>query len=385
MTRIVTGFNEYNPQEQRVFDSMINKISEVYNSNNYNNMDTPVLEYQEELLKKSNGETAKQVYSLTKGKSELCMRYDLTVPLSLYIARNMNSISFPFKRMQLGKVYRGEKRQRGRYREFYQFDIDILNRGTLSPYNDYEVVSLAIKAIQSVTTKEIQVRANNRKVLEYLFSYYNCELTQEVISILDDYLKLEKVIACQRLRDNGVSEELMEVISSGELPDIDYTPIQEDYKDLSLLLSIPEVIFDMTIIRGLDYYTGNVFETFFKEDMSLDSVCSGGRYSDLMSLYSSESFPGVGISIGVTRLFDLIKGDLLSIKELTLIAPMSEENIPSAIKKSKEIPNSNVLYDIKKSKKVFQYATQNKYTQVILWGDKEEETGEYTIKELSYE
>lgn len=325
---ILPGFMELLPMEQQIFNDIVSKITKVYEENGCLAIDTPIIEKAEVLLAKSGGETEKQVYSFQKGKNNLALRFDLTVPFARYVAQYYNDLVFPFKRYQIGKVYRGERNQRGRYREFYQCDIDVIGKEKLSINNDAWVISLASKAFKSIGLSKYRFQISNRKILKGVLDELKIDNTKEVIMLIDKYdkigkelfyIELEKFIGNERskyikelLEINGTNKEKIQKLSGVNIRNKYFIEGLEELKKVCLMLSIlgvddKEFEINLKIIRGLDYYTGTVFETILLGNESYGSICSGGRYDNLAENYTNNILPGVGISIGLTRLFFILR------------------------------------------------------------------------------
>lgn len=325
---ILPGFMELLPREQQVFNDIVSKITKVYEQNGCLAIDTPIIEKAEVLLAKSGGETEKQVYSFEKGKNKLALRFDLTVPFARYVAQYYNDINFPFKRYQIGKVYRGERNQKGRYREFYQCDIDVIGKDKLSIDNDAWVISLASKAFKAIGLSKYKFQISNRKILKGLLSEIKIDEVNEVMGLIDKYDKigkegfskeLEELIGFEKAQyinkvldikgnSKGIGEELLKLNIENEY----FIEGVEELNKVCGMLSIlgvedEEFEINLKIIRGLDYYTGTVFETMLIGNESYGSICSGGRYDNLAEKYTTNVLPGVGISIGITRLFFVLK------------------------------------------------------------------------------
>lgn len=325
---ILPGFMELLPKEQRVFDDIVSKIAKVYEENGCLSIDTPIIEKAEVLLAKTGGETEKQVYSFQRGKNNLALRFDLTVPFARYVAQYYNDLTFPFKRYQIGKVYRGERNQRGRYREFYQCDVDIIGKDKLSINNDALVISLASKAFKSIGLREYRFQISNRKILKGILNELKVDEVNEVMILIDKYEKigkdlflseLVKIIGVEKsdfinkiLDITGTNKQIINELRKLDIKDKHYI---DGMKELNLVYSIllmlgvneEEFEINLKIIRGLDYYTGTVFETVLLGNESYGSICSGGRYDNLAEKYTNNILPGVGISIGLTRLFYVLK------------------------------------------------------------------------------
>ena len=421
--RTLAGFMELLPNEQILFEQMKQTIEKTYQRFGFLPLDTPILDLSEVLLAKAGGETEKQIYRFTKGDTDISMRFDLTVPLAKYVAKNYGNLSFPFRRYQIGKVYRGEKTQKGRFREFYQCDIDIIGDGELGIVNDAEIPSVIYNLISDLGFNDFTICINNRKVLNGLFREVNQE--QNAVGIMrtiDKLAKIGKEKVIEELKEIGVDDQAIERILTfieidgttdekisklenlGILNEM-FTQGLEELKQVVKyirIFGVPDTHFkiDLTIARGLDYYTGTVYETFLNDYKELGSVCSGGRYENLAEYYTDKKLPGVGISIGLTRLFyklnelQLIKSDKYSMSDI-LIIPMAEDmtkSIELASDLRKEGINTEVYLNDKKLKAKFKYADKLKIPYVVVIGEdeissntvkvKNMETGEETPTEL---
>ena len=412
--RTLPGFMELHPEEQVQFNQIKEKIQRTYEKFGFLPLDTPVLELSEVLLAKAGGETEKQIYRFTKGTTDLSMRFDLTVPLAKFVAQNYGSLQFPFRRYQIGKVYRGERPQKGRFREFYQADIDIIGDGELSLLNDAEIPSIIYTIFKELDFGDFTICINNRKILNGFFDSLNLmDMSVEVLRIID---KIEKI------GENNVRDELYELGITSEKVDkiIDFISIKgtdsekmNRLENLKInnaiflnglselkqvlqnikLFGVPEENFkvDLTIARGLDYYTGTVYETFLNDYKAIGSVCSGGRYDNLASYYTDKSLPGVGISIGLTRLFyqlnemKLIKGKKESISDVLVVSMLDDISacIPVASAFRKEGINTEIYMLDKKMKAKIKYADKLKIPYLAIIGEKEKETGMVSIKNLA--
>ena len=412
--RTLPGFMELLPEDQIKFNSMIDKIRKSYEKFGFLPIDTPIIEMSDVLLAKAGGETEKQIYRFNKGENDLALRFDLTVPLAKYVCEYFNDITFPFKRYQIGKVYRGERPQKGRYREFYQCDIDIIGDGSLSIINDAEMPSVIYTTIKELGFDKFTIRINNRKLLNGLFA--ELELTEKSTDIMRIIDKLEKigkenVIKC--LQDLDVPNEKIESIIKfieidgnndekiKELEELQFsneTFIQglNEIKDVVKyvrLFGVPEDNFnvDLTIARGLDYYTGTVYETFLDDYREIGSVCSGGRYDNLAGFYTNRKLPGVGVSIGLTRLFyklnelNIVKEEEQSISKI-LVVSMDEKYQNKALETADALRkagiNTDVYLEDKKIKAKFKYADKLKIPYVAVIGESEAEHGTVSLKNM---
>ena len=325
---ILPGFMELLPREQEIFNDIVSKISKVYEMNGCLAIDTPIIEKADVLLAKSGGDTEKQVYSFQKGKNNLALRFDLTVPFARYVAQYYNDLVFPFKRYQIGKVYRGERNQKGRYREFYQCDIDVIGKEKLSINNDAWVINLADKAFKEIGLSNYRFQISNRKVLKGILTELEIDNQADVMILIDKIDKIGEEVFISELKNligidkseylnkilklDGSNDEKLEELSKLDIKNEYYNEGVEELKKVKSLLEILGVDkenfeINLKIIRGLDYYTGTVFETILLGDERYGSICSGGRYDNLAENYTANILPGVGISIGLTRLFFVLK------------------------------------------------------------------------------
>ena len=325
--RKLSGFMELEPAKQILFDKMVEKIKNVYSQSAFMPLDTPVLEYSEILLAKSGGSIDKEVYAFKKGDNDICMRYDLTVPLARYVAMNVGSMSFPFKRYQIGKVFRGEKAQKGRFREFVQCDADIVGLDELPIVADAECLSIVDKVFKALGLKILNHISNRNILFGYCEALGEGEKTSDILVVLDKINKIGKENAVKELLEMGVSSEnsqkLIEItLKCGKFDDIlseienlsDTPTFQKgvsELKEISSYLKALGVdencyVLDLGIIRGQNYYTGTVFEAMMPEHPEFLTVCGGGRYDNLAGYFTDKKLPGVGLSIGLTRLFDLM-------------------------------------------------------------------------------
>ena len=410
--RTLPGFMELKPNEQILFNQIKEKIEESYKRFGFLPLDTPILELSEVLLAKAGGETEKQIYRFTRG-DDLAMRFDLTVPLAKYVSKNYGELQFPFRRYQIGKVYRGERPQKGRFREFYQADIDIIGDGELSIMNDDEIPSIIYTTFKSLGFDDFTIRINNRKILNGLFEYLNIvELSTEIMRIIDKLEKIGKENVKLELLKLNIEEEIVDKIlefisisgnNEEKIKALEKLNIKNEVFEKGLfelkevvkyirLFGVPEENFsiDLTIARGLDYYTGTVYETFLDNYREIGSVCSGGRYDNLAENYTDKSLPGVGIAIGVTRLFDqlndlkLIKTEKESISDVLVISTSDDvsECLPIANTFRKEGINTEVYMNDKKMKAKFKYANRLKIRYVAIIGEDELKENKVSLKNL---
>ena len=420
--RTLSGFMELLPEDQILFNQIKNTIEEIYKLYGFLPLDTPIIELSEVLLAKAGGETEKQIYRFQKGDTDLSLRFDLTVPLAKYVAKNYGNLSFPFRRYQIGKVYRGERTQKGRYREFYQCDIDIIGDEKLDLLNDAELPSIIYSIFSKLDFGEFTICINNRKILTGLFEELELEQkSQEVLRIIDKIAKIGKDTAIKELEKIQIGKEkINKIIEFVEIQGTTDEKLQKLYEMIDIesqsyfkvdnevfktgveelkqvienirILGIPDKNFkiDLSIVRGLDYYTGTVYETFLNEHKELGSICSGGRYENLAENYTDKKLPGVGISIGFTRLFYQLKeSNLLKIKEKSIskiiIIPMVKDNT-KAIKLAYDLRNlgvpTQIFLEDKKLKAKLKYADKLNIPYMILIGEDEIKNNFVKVKNM---
>ena len=411
--KTLPGFMELMPKEQILFNNIKEIIQKTYEKYGFLPIDTPVIEAQEVLLAKAGGETEKQIYSFSKGENELCLRFDLTVPLAKYVAEYYNELTFPFRRYQIGKVYRGERPQRGRYREFYQCDIDVIGDGELSLLHDAEMPSIIYEIFKEIGLKEFCIYINNRKILSGIFEHINAkEISQDIMRIIDKIDKIGEEKVVEELKNINLNEEAINTIvefinikgSTDEIIDKLKTlkienetfvkgveEITEVVKNIRLF-NVPDEYFNinLSIARGLDYYTGTVYETFLTNHREVGSVCSGGRYNDLAGFYTEKELPGVGISIGLSRLFfvlndlNLIKQTKKSISNVIIISMI--EDLSYSIKTANALRekniNTEIYFEDKKIKSKFKYTDKLEIPYAIIIGEDEVNSGKLTLKNM---
>jgi histidyl-tRNA synthetase len=413
--RTLQGFMELLPQEQIVFNHMKSVIAQTYELFGFAPLDTPVLELAEVLLSKSGGETEKQIYQFQKGDTDLAMRFDLTVPLAKYVALYNNDLTFPFKRYQIGKVYRGERPQKGRFREFYQCDIDIIDRDELNIVYDAEVLAVIYTIFNKLQLPSFKIYLNNRKLLGGFLQHLNiADKTVDVLRLVDKIKKIPEEAFLgeladlgldkqtnQRLLDfikiRGTNAEILQALSALSVDNDNYNTGLSELKTViaqaeNLGLPKQNIQIDLSITRGLDYYTGTVYETFFDDYPQFGSVCSGGRYDNLSSVFMDKKFPGVGISIGLTRLFDQLRANnLLPIKAVTpnqaLIITQDESYTDTAIQLAGKLRAANIAVDVMyrqcKFKKKMEYANKIGVPYLIIIGEEEMQSGVYSLKDMT--
>lgn len=409
--RTLSGFMELLPARQKQFEKLAATLRETYGLYGFTPLDTPVIEAAEVLLAKGGGETEKQIYRFTKGDSDLALRFDLTVPLAKYVALHYGQLTFPFRRFQIGKVYRGERAQRGRFREFYQADIDVIGDGTLNILNEAEIPSIIYKAFTELGLERFQIRVNNRKILNGLFSLLGLsERAADVMRTVDKLDKIGSGKVKQLLQEGAevpshVADQLLELLESRD-PLASLAPFRgkDELLDLGLdelttvvkymeAFGVPADHFaiDLTIARGLDYYTGTVYETIMTDHPEIGSICSGGRYDNLGSYYTDKLLPGVGISIGLTRLFYVLEEQGYLNDEMNtapadvLILPMTDD-LTAAISFATSLRQAKVraqLYgESKKFKQKLSYADKLAIPYAVFFGEDEVTSGKVTVKDL---
>ena len=328
--KTLPGFMELLPKEQILFNKIKDTIQRTYEKYGFLPLDTPIIEDANVLLAKAGGETEKQIYRFNKGDNDLSLRFDLTVPLAKYVSARYNELSFPFKRYQIGKVFRGERPQKGRFREFYQCDIDVIGDGELSLMYDAEIPSIIYDIFTKMNIGKFVIRINSRKILNGFFENLNLsDKYQDILRIIDKMEKVSEEDLIEMLKEINLTDEIVNKILSFVKIKGSNENILNSLKNLNIenemfvngineletvinslrAMNIDEEYFviDLTIARGLDYYTGIVYETKLVDYPQIGSVCSGGRYDDLATYYTDKKLPGVGISIGLTRLFYQLK------------------------------------------------------------------------------
>ena len=404
--RTLSGFMELLPAPQQQMERIMEILRKTYSLYGFTPLDTPVIESSEVLLAKAGGETEKQIYRFQKGDSDLSLRFDLTVPLAKYVALHYNELSFPFRRYQIGKVYRGERAQRGRFREFYQADIDIIGDGKLDITNEAEIPSIIHQTFSALGLKRFQIRVNNRKILNGFYALLG--LTEKSADVMRTVDKLDKIgpekVKTILVEDFGVSEadagEILKFIAiRGTNEEVlaaleGYTGKNEMFDqglaELKTVVGyladfgVPAENFavDLTIARGLDYYTGTVYET---------TLCSGGRYDNLAEFYTDRQLPGVGISIGLTRLFyvlgeqGMLNPELPTAPADVLILPMTEDLSP-AITLATALRQAGIRTQLhceqKKFKAKISYADKLGIPYVIFLGEDEISAGIVACKDM---
>ena len=413
--RTLSGFMELLPQKQAKMERMMEILRKTYSLYGFAPLDTPAIEDAQILLAKGGGETEKQIYRFQKGDSDLALRFDLTVPLAKYVALHYNDLAFPFRRYQISKVYRGERAQRGRFREFYQADIDIIGDGKLDILNEAEIPAIIYKVFRGFGLERFQIRVNNRKILNGFYAMM--ELAEKSGDIMRTVDKLDKIgaekVAVILKEDCGLSQEQAEQIlkfiairgtnaqvlealegyaGRNEIFDKGLEELKAVTANLAAF-GVPEANFavDLTIARGLDYYTGTVYETTLLDHPEIGSVCSGGRYDDLAGYYTEKQLPGVGISIGLTRLFyvldeqGLLNPDLTGSPADALVLPMTADPA-AAIGVAEALRQAGVRVQLygeqRKFKQKMSYADKLGVPYAVLLGEDEIAQGKCSVKDM---
>ena len=415
--RTLSGFMELLPAKQQQMERFFQVLRETYSLYGFTPLDTPVIESAEVLLAKGGGETEKQIYRFEKGDSDLALRFDVTVPLAKYVALNYGQLTFPFRRFQIGKVYRGERAQRGRFREFYQADIDIIGDGQLDIMNEAEIPAVIYRTFSTLGLKRFQIRVNNRKILNGFYAMLG--LTEKSGDIMRTVDKLDKIgpekvknllldeeigLTAEQADEilafiaiRGTNAEILEKLAAykgrAELFDLGYEELQAVVSCLSAF-GVPESNFavDLTIARGLDYYTGTVYETTMLDYPEIGSICSGGRYDNLAEYYTDKKLPGVGISIGATRLFYVLEEQgLLNPAQPTapadvLVIPMSEDFV-KAVEVATALRDNGIRTQLYTEKKKFKakigYADKLGIPYVVFLGEDEIANNVVTLKDMT--
>ena len=413
--RTLSGFMELLPQKQQKMEKMMQVLRDTYSLYGFAPLDTPAIEDAQILLAKGGGETEKQIYRFQKGDSDLALRFDLTVPLAKYVALHYNDLAFPFRRYQISKVYRGERAQRGRFREFYQADIDIIGDGKLDILNEAEIPAIIYRVFRGFGLRRFQIRVNNRKILNGFYAMQ--ELSDKSGDIMRTVDKLDKIGAekvrtllvetCALTEDQadeilkfiaitGTNAEVLAALEGYAGRNEIFDKGLEELKAVTANLSsfgVPEENFavDLTIARGLDYYTGTVYETTLLDHPEIGSVCSGGRYDDLAGYYTEKQLPGVGISIGLTRLFyvldeqGLLNHEMPSAPADALILPMTADPAP-AIALAEQFRAAGIRVQLygeqKKFKQKMSYADKIGVPYAVFLGEDEIALGKCSVKDM---
>lgn len=412
--RTLSGFMELLPRQQLLMESIMQTLRDTYSLYGFTPLDTPIIESSDVLLAKGGGETEKQIYRFTRGENDLSLRFDLTVPLAKYVALHYGELAFPFRRYQIGKVYRGERAQRGRFREFYQADIDMIGDGKLDVSNEAEMPAIIYQVFTRLGLKKFQIRVNNRKILNGFYGMLG--LSEQAGDIMRTVDKLEKIgtekvksslvelgVTAEKANEilefidiKGSNQQVLEALEvyrgRNELFDLGLDELKTVVKYLGGF-GVPEENFavDLTIARGLDYYTGTVYETLMIDHPEIGSICSGGRYDNLAEYYTDKILPGVGISIGLTRLFFILNEQGMLNEERNtapadvLLLPMVEDLSP-AVELATRFRNAGVRVQLygeqKKFKAKMNYADKIGVPYVVFLGEDEIRDGVVACKDM---
>ena len=412
--RILPGFMELLPEDQIAFNRMYDTIRSVYERYGFLPLDTPTIELSEVLLAKAGGETEKQIYRFDKGDTDLALRFDLTVPLARYVAQHQQDLAFPFKRYQMSKVFRGERPQKGRFREFYQCDIDVIGLDSLDIVYDAEMPAIICQVFKELDFGSFTIRLNNRKVLNGFFSELGyADKIGDILRTIDKLEKVGREAVTKELTEYGVAagdverilafiaikgsnDEVLKALNEQNIADERY---QAGVSELGAVIGylrrfgVAEENFriDLTIARGLDYYTGTVFETMLNDYPSMGSICSGGRYDNLADYYTDQKLPGIGISIGLTRLFyqlkenGLVKSNAGSLARVIVI-PMGEDDMNEAIAVAAKVRGegipADVYYQQKGMKQKMKYAARLGIPYAAIIGESERASASVMLKNM---
>ena len=413
--RTLSGFMELLPRQQLLMESIMQTLRDTYSLYGFTPLDTPIIESSDVLLAKGGGETEKQIYRFTRGENDLSLRFDLTVPLAKYVALHYGELAFPFRRYQIGKVYRGERAQRGRFREFYQADIDMIGDGKLDVSNEAEMPAIIYQVFTRLGLKKFQIRVNNRKILNGFYGMLG--LSEQAGDIMRTVDKLEKIgtekvksslvelgVTAEKANEilefigiKGSNQQVLEALDGyrdkNELFDLGLDELKTVVKYLSGF-GVPEENFavDLTIARGLDYYTGTVYETLMINHPEIGSICSGGRYDNLAEYYTDKILPGVGISIGLTRLFFILNEQGMLNEERNtapadvLLLPMVEDLSP-AVELATKFRSAGIRVQLyteqKKFKAKMNYADKTGIPYVVFLGEDEIRDGVTACKDMA--
>lgn len=411
--KTLPGFMELNSEDQIAFNRIKKVIEETYQSYGFVPLDTPIIEYSNVLLAKAGGETEKQIYRFLKGENDLSLRFDLTVPLAKYVAMKQNELVFPFKRYQIGKVFRGERPQKGRFREFYQCDIDVIGKEDLSLRYDAEMPSIIIDIFKKLNFGKFKIKINNRKILNGFFEELKLQdISADILRIIDKIEKIGLINFKEELKlinvqdfqikkilefinITGTNEEIItklrNLIIKNETFKLGLEELENVIKSMKDM-EINEEYFqiDLTIARGLDYYTGTVYETILTDYPTIGSVCSGGRFDNLAEYYTDTKLPGVGISIGLTRLFYKLKeagiltDDIKSLTDVLIISLVDDYKyvykVADILRRKNRV---NICYLEKGLKQQMKYANRLNSKYTILIGEDELKNEEVTIKDMN--
>lgn len=417
-TSPISGMQELLPVEQAVFNDFKNTISEVYTHHGFQNIETPTIDRAEILFAKAGGDTEKQIYKVIKtaesaDDSDQALRFDHTVPLARYVVEHESNLAFPFRVSQIGRNFRGERAQKGRFREFYQCDIDVIGRGNLSIAYDAEVISTYYDALKTLKLPEIIIRISNRKILSGLLESLKLDekSSDEVFGIIDHAEKVSPEVTKSSLQDLKLSDEAVDtvlafvdingtknaVIEKLNALGINNETFVDGVEELSYVLDLLEkqglkgiAIADMLIVRGLDYYTGTVFEAILKDYKYIGSIGGGGRYENLAGHFTDQTFPGVGGSIGLSRLFYVLNENnlLKSVSKNPVdiaIVPISENEYEFSFSLAEKLRSAGQSVDIiltdKKLGDKLSHAAKVAENAIVI-GEDEVKTRKMIIKNL---
>ncbi|MCR5506303.1 MAG: histidine--tRNA ligase [bacterium] len=425
-TKVLSGFVELLPEQQFIFDCIKSRVELSYAKAGYVAIDTPVIEKSEVLFAKAGGDTEKQVYRFTKGDNDLSLRFDLTVPFARYVSEHYNDLVFPFKRYHIAKVYRGERAQKGRYREFYQADIDIVSEDSLSVMYDVDIISTLAKTIENLSNLcslgNFKMKISNRKIWDGFFEEFSISGEQKasIMNIIDKKAKITAEVfdteLSERVKNPNVEKLIKELFELEFIPNVgvsipekyhsdfafinDNEKMKQGIRELEVVMKSLETIskdrfvIDLSIVRGLDYYTGTVFETFLENYPEFGSVSSGGRYENLCDNYTDKKICGVGGSIGLSRLFiPLIESGAISENNISksmidvLVLPQGENCYFRAFEIKNKILNetiykTSIIYENKKFKKLMEYANKVGAKYVVIIGEDEVANNTVSVKNM---
>ena len=403
--RKIQGFWELMPSEEALFEDMLTRLRKVFENNCFQPLDTPVAEFSEILLAKSGGDVDKEIYRFTKGHADICLRYDLTVPLARFVAGNVNELDFPFKRYQIGKVYRGERPQKGRFREFYQCDADVIGENLSLTY-DAECIKLYEPCFKELKL-DVMVEISNRKLLAGYFESLGGNVV-ELMTIVDklDKLSKEEIVALFKdkgLKDKDIENTMKLVATKGDIFAIktlssicENETFKKGMQELETVdsylkaLGMQNYLYNLSIVRGHDYYTGTVFECYIKGKRNLGAIGGGGRYDNLCKNFMETKMEGVGMSIGITRLFDILRNEnLLNTENYTSvelgIITFNETLIAGLTLMSKfrdEGVKADIINETKSFKAKMKEANKRNLPYIIILGEDEVKAGIYTLKDM---
>jgi len=430
--RTMPGVLELLPLDQIAFQRMLDTIRRNYERFGFLPIETPVIEYSDVLLTKTGGETERQVYFVQStgalgaaaekgGVPELALRFDLTVPLARYVAEHEHDLSFPFRRYQMQRVYRGERAQRGRFREFYQCDIDVIGKDSLSVRYDAEIPAVIYSVFRDLNIGPFTIQLNNRKLMRGYFENLGIADAEQQMLVLREVDKLDKrgpdyvrdtltgeafglssdvatkILDFVQVRSTSVADAFAKLDALGNGSDT-FEQGRAELKEVLAMIrdfGVPETHFalNLSIARGLDYYTGTVYETTLNDHPGIGSICSGGRYENLAGQYTKSHLPGVGISIGLTRLYwQLRDAGLVSTAQSTvdvLVTQMDAAQLPTYLAVAGELRNAGIATEVVleggKLGKQFKYADRAGIRFVVVIGEDEIAKSVVTVKDLRRE